>query len=102
MEFVAVPEHALAEGLLVIDVARGQKVLGTRYAVQCDRGEDEVLRVVYLAKMRSEDGEVYGVEFARDGRSRCTCLGYRRHGRCKHDDVVRELLRQGTLKFRRL
>jgi hypothetical protein len=97
-EFTRIQENDLAEGLLILDVVRGNRSLGTEYALQCDRGEDGTIRTVYLAKMHSEDGEVYGVEFAQDGRSRCSCMGYRRHGRCKHNDSIRELIQQGRFE----
>ena len=91
--------NQLAEGVLVIHVLRGRKELGTRYALQCDRNEHDRLQTVYLAKMHSEDGDVYGVEFTADGRSRCSCPGYRRHGSCKHNDAVRDLLDEGMIEW---
>jgi hypothetical protein len=87
----------LADGTLTLQVQRGRKVTASTYALQCERAESCLLTAVYLAKEGSEDGEVYGIEFATDGRSRCSCTGHARHGTCKHNDAIRDLLAKGQL-----
>ena len=85
--------YDLADGSLTLHVQRGRKLLASTYALQCERSEAGFLHTVYLAKAFSEDGEVYAVEFAPDGRSKCSCIGFARHGGCKHNDAVRDLVR---------
>ena len=89
--------HDLADGTLTLQVQRGRKTVSNTYALQCERAESGFLAVVYLAKAFSEDGEVYGVEMSLDGRSRCSCTGFARHGNCKHNDAIRDLIAKGQL-----
>lgn len=91
--------YDLADGVLTLIVKKGRKEVKNAYALQCERTEAGHLAVVYLAKARSENGEVYGIELHRNGiDSRCSCTGHARHKACKHDSAIRDLIANGQLE----
>jgi hypothetical protein len=59
-------------------------------AIACDYGRGFELE-------KFEGGEVYHVHFDKGLGDSCTCLGFLRHGHCKHRDALAALQAAGRL-----
>src|SRR5262245_38597387 len=81
-------------GLLTITETRGRKTTTTDYWI--DRLPSDFGTAYRLQKFFDQGGESYDVLL--DGRqSSCECLGFQRHGHCKHVEGLQALVAAGQL-----
>jgi hypothetical protein len=66
--------------------------------VPVDFGEAGFEVAKFVTQQRGDGDEVYQVLLDGLLKSSCTCMGFERHGHCKHLDSVRELYAAGKLK----
>jgi hypothetical protein len=91
-DLILAPTHTMP-GFVRLTVRRGRKVRDTDY--QLSRVPSAFGRGFKLVKLLGEH-DVHFVNL--DGaRSSCECLGFLRHGRCKHVKGLADLVAEGKL-----